>query len=1061
MVDLKSLFANPSAEYRTAPLWVWNSDMTHSEITKSLEELKTHGFGGAFVHPRPGMKINYMADCYFEAWGFALSEAKRLGMKLYIYDENSYPSGFGGGHVSSELPDCLSEAIRYQVVSEEELDRMNLDDMLWLENEVLVKAYACEKKDGKMVLCEDVTELPRAQWKGKGKLFAVMTHCESETAKWLAGFADIDRLRPEVTEMFLEKIYGAYAKHFGEDFGETIPAVFTDEPSLPGSTLYGNKSEGSLPVNHWFVYEFYKKKGYDILKYFPSLFEDWEGVENEKIRHDYYEVTQQLWAENFLMPIHEWCKAHNIAFTGHFMEDGWPKPYFVVVTPGVMSYYEHQDWPGIDLLKANRLRKEPSEPQEITLLEVMSAAHQFGKERVLCEAYGAGGYDSGLEDYKRIADYLFVNGVTFLNEHLTYTSYVGARKRDHPQSFDWRQAWWDDFTELNEYFARVTAVLSQGKAKERVLVLNPTMTGYIGARNEDVSNLIGNRLAKNPDMRPFLQMIQNLRSQQWDINLGDEIIMQRHAKVCEKQLQIVTQKYDVVILHECIRNVLPSTLELLKEFVAAGGTVLSVGRPGNFVAGVLKPQAYEELLQMEGCRIFTHQEDMLTYLNEHYTRYLYTDEVLPEGVESIRRVLEDDREVIFITNHSKKNVNTKIHFEGIELEEWNLWTGKTKKLESSEKEELCVPFALTDGESKMFCIKKQTTEKGRASVECAVHRCDVKSVQKNDEIEKVKDLSRTKETLIFDRIWQNTENVWPLEYCDLKIDGETYPDSSVYAAGCRIYKKRGFMRNPWDNEVQYKNRTYDRNRFYPENSGFTLTYHFKVAENFVPERLYLAVEYGERYEIRINDILVGEKEDDYFMDELICKYEIAGLVKSGANEIQLHVSKFDVELEAEPVTLVGEFGVFARDGVWEMDNAEELQMGSWDKQGYPFYSGSVIYEKQLVCQEKPKEALLYIPHSEAPSTSVTVNGKYAGTANVNGVHPVDIREFLEQGENCIQVKVASSMKNYLGPHFHTNGARGVASPGMWKHGAVSGHPKPEEYDLIKYGLVSEVKLVLR
>jgi hypothetical protein len=32
-------------------------------------------------------------------------------LKLYIYDENSCPSGFAGGHIPSELPDCLANSV--------------------------------------------------------------------------------------------------------------------------------------------------------------------------------------------------------------------------------------------------------------------------------------------------------------------------------------------------------------------------------------------------------------------------------------------------------------------------------------------------------------------------------------------------------------------------------------------------------------------------------------------------------------------------------------------------------------------------------------------------------------------------------------------------------------------------------------------------------------------------------------------------------------------------------------------------------------------------------------
>lgn len=1040
MDKIKEIFHNPGAEYRTAPLWVWNADMTNEEIEKSLQELKNHGFGGAFVHPRPGMKISYLDEKYFKAWKKALETAKKLDLKLNIYDENSYPSGFGGGHVSSELPDCLSESVRYQVIEEKEMDFTDAESD-WLGDNSMIAAYACNKVDGKMRLIKDVSELPRSQWKGQGSCYAVLTHCPSQTAGWLAGFADIDRLRPEVTKMFLEKVYDAYSDHFQNEFGKTITSIFTDEPSLPGSTVYGRGGKGTLPVNHWYAYEFQKKKGYDIMKCLPALFEDWEDFANEKIRHDFYEVAQELWTENFLLPIQQWCRQHQIAFTGHFMEDGWPKPYYVVVSPAVMSNYEYQDWPGIDLLQTGRLKDASSEVQEISMLEVMSAAHQFGKKRVFCEAYGAGGYDSGLEDYKRIGDYLFVNGVNFINEHLTYTSYVGARKRDHPQSFDWRQSWWEDYTGLNDYFGRMSAILAQGESRERILVLNPTMTGYIYPRTEDTSHLVDNMLAKKPDMRPFLSMLQKLRSLQWDINLGDEVILKRHGKAIDGHIEVVKQTYEVVILHECIQNMLLSTLELLKEYLHQGGKILSVGKPGDFISGEKNPSVYDELLNHRNCIVFPDEAAILDYLNKHYHRYFDVDTILPEGVKSLRRVLEDGREIYFLTNHSKQAVAANILFHGKYLEEWNPWDGSAKLLVHCQKQDtLSVPLLLEDGESKLFCVGHDALDNT-----CTIHTDAPLTLN-----------SETK-TVSFTRIYPDDKNVWPLEYCDLRIDGESYPDYSVIAAGARVFKKRGFLANPWDNEVQYKTRTYDRNQFYPKESGFSAAYHFRIAQGFIPEGLSLAVEYGDRYEITVNGNTVDQQIKEYFLDPLIKQYDITAFIKEGENEIKITAHQFDVELEIEPVFLRGNFGVFARDGRWIMDKAPELQFGSWVKQGYPFYSGSVIYEG-VFSSENGKGAL-YIPHTEAPATSLRVNGQYAGTVNINGVKPADISSFIKKGENLLQIKVCASMKNLLGPHFDSDKPRRRAWPNMWKKGPVHGNPSPSEYDLIDYGLEDSAKVV--
>ena len=57
------------------------------------------GLGGAFIHPRPGMITEYMSDEWYSLYRYAVDKGKEMGLDIWIYDENSYPSGFAGGHV--------------------------------------------------------------------------------------------------------------------------------------------------------------------------------------------------------------------------------------------------------------------------------------------------------------------------------------------------------------------------------------------------------------------------------------------------------------------------------------------------------------------------------------------------------------------------------------------------------------------------------------------------------------------------------------------------------------------------------------------------------------------------------------------------------------------------------------------------------------------------------------------------------------------------------------------------------------------------------------------------
>ena len=96
---LRELFPNPPAEYSTMPFFVWNGEVTEAKIDKFLADFHAQGVRGFFIHPRPGLITPYLSDRWFELVRYTVDKAKKLGMEVWLYDENSYPSGFAGGHV--------------------------------------------------------------------------------------------------------------------------------------------------------------------------------------------------------------------------------------------------------------------------------------------------------------------------------------------------------------------------------------------------------------------------------------------------------------------------------------------------------------------------------------------------------------------------------------------------------------------------------------------------------------------------------------------------------------------------------------------------------------------------------------------------------------------------------------------------------------------------------------------------------------------------------------------------------------------------------------------------
>ena len=97
-----SLFKQPTAEYRGAPFWAWNTMLDQKELDRQMEVLKSMGFGGAHLHPRTGLETPYLSEEFMDRIKGCLAKAKQENLQVYLYDEDRWPSGFAGGLVTKE-----------------------------------------------------------------------------------------------------------------------------------------------------------------------------------------------------------------------------------------------------------------------------------------------------------------------------------------------------------------------------------------------------------------------------------------------------------------------------------------------------------------------------------------------------------------------------------------------------------------------------------------------------------------------------------------------------------------------------------------------------------------------------------------------------------------------------------------------------------------------------------------------------------------------------------------------------------------------------------------------
>ena len=1004
--QLRVAFSNPPAEFRAMPLWVWNDELEWPRLKEQLAQFKQQGMGGVFIHPRPGLMTEYLGSRWFELWKQSLEEGQRLGLVVNIYDENSYPAGFAGGHVPALAPDTVAQF----VVAE---PGIHADEISFQEAE-LVAAFAIESgPEGSIRKAQRVRS--RAECPAGQSLLRFRLRRASGNP-WTAGFPYVDLTNPQTAPLFIETTLEAYKSHFGGQFGKSIKWVFDDEPLIATAGAYDN-TPLALPLSRNTLAEFQRRCRYDLADHLPSLF--WDTGEWRKIRFDYWQTMHDLWKEYYFHRLFQWCDRNQVQFTGHWMEHEWPYPW---ISPADASFYAYEHVPGIDMLEGAGIRTKGSDPHMLfTIKQVASVAHQLDR-RAFCEAYGVSGWDSTFEHYKRFGDWLMVHGINFIDQHLAFSTVRGARKRDHPQSFSDVSPWWPYYKLHGDYLGRVCYLLSQGTARNRLLVLEPTTSGFLWARR-------GSQTPELEELRRSTdRLVQFLADRQLDFDLADEYILQWFGKIDGRKIKVGKADYDLLVWPAHTVNLRHETLPLLKAYLEAGGEVLALadpaesvdGRPSSEVGELVKKYAphwhsVSDLPQLE------------TEVRRRLVPRISLDKPIP-NLGFLERFLDNGDRILFLANTGLHPVTATVTVPGGMLEEWDPVSGAITKASchAATNGQLKLALNLPSAGSGLFLARKETSPPVAAPPAASVS--PMKQVN-----------------------WQvlpDSLNVLVLDYCDLRVAGMDYSDVNTWRANWLVWQKHGFDRPAWDNAVQFKTRVFDRGPF-PDTSGFMAAFHFQVTDPEILISLELALESPELYQVTVNGQTVSFREAVRWVDPRIKRISIAKLVHSGQNEVRISGQPFDVRMELENIYLLGKFGVVSGDKGFSLVAPEPLKFGSWAQQHYPFFSDSVLYQTEISIPEDKSHLRIDLPEWAGGVAAIILDGRQVA---VLGWPPYSTEFPISAGRHEVSIRVISTPRNLFGPFHNTAKIRMKAWPAAWAE-FPEHQPPGAAYDFVDYGLM--------
>ncbi len=628
------------------------------------------------------------------------------GLHAWIYDEKGYPSGTAGGAVVDENPDFVAEGLYcyeyWKTLSGPCLYRADVP------GDHLVAALLLPL-DGEDPI--DVTHTQDARGtlripvpEGAYHLFMMSrrrlfdgTHAAESYSEPRNYICLSDKA---ATEAFLRITYEGYARLLQEEFGKGILAFFTDEPSL----ISWNIRQAVYPIvpwHHTFPDLFQRRYGYSIALAVAAVVTR-RGREVIRRRCDFWDFVADTVADGYFGTIQDWCHAHNIKFSGHFLEEERLSAH--VINYG--SFYRsmrRMDWPGIDQLDSEPQRLMARDKLPIARLAA-SFADISGEKESFTEFSD---HSSRMENKQIGLDWIFAS----VNWHLAmgvnnFTSY-----------YDFSAFSPEQIRQLNDYTARLGYLLRQGKRSSQVAVLYPEATIWAAYTPSVVE--------RARDFSPETLRVENaLRDVSWqllerqiDFDYIDEKLLQS-GKIKQGQLRYRDREYRAIVF-PAVTVLERETMRRLEELAQNGVSLIFLGGIPDVARETGEPCDFaSRMMRYRGQANFYSSADVhlpgMTKIPALPRQLLLTParlecvltgaegagkivdgEVLSDAILSHLRV-DGDTRILFLTNMGGKPYEGSIALRGAtHVQMANPMDGTIEEIHCAQEGELCkIPVRL-------------------------------------------------------------------------------------------------------------------------------------------------------------------------------------------------------------------------------------------------------------------------------------------------------------------------------------------------------------------------------
>jgi len=613
---------NVPYDYSVIHWWNWYGPMPEEKIVKELDEIKAQGISTVLIGAAYNVQPRYLSPEWFDRIRFAVEEAAKRDMGVWIADEGTYPSGFAGGKINELYPELRMKALlATKNIELEEGQELSLD---LTENTVSAMAIELETKQG---IAFDISK-GHISWvapKGKWQVLVIEHQFCTSPTRYVhhpKGLKDTtyslcDYLDPNGVNAFIKEVHEKYKETIGEYFGNTMIGFFGDEPDY---------SIRGIPWTPKIFDEFRKRKGYDVVPYVAWFFVPEPPEDALKAKADYWDVWSDMFRDNFFKPQAEWCKEHGLLYVAHLNHED--EILWLIKAEGdFFRCMKYIDVPAIDAIwRQIWMDKVADFPKYAS-----SAAHLFGRSRVFTESFAIYGVGMSMAQIKWVIDHQLVRGV-----NLVLTS--NFLQEGHPQL--------DQFPLLTNYTRRASYLLSLGKPAARIALYFPTPSLWLGAVDS---------------VKSMLSTAQKLLENQLDFDFIDDSSILSCIDEGGKLENLSGQKYDLVIVPS-IRIMNKAVFEKLMAFSRAGGKLVFAGKDSF----MLYDKDIMNSVPMDEAWLNGYRADNPEELAS-LVRQLHDPDVLLEtshpAVKYIHRELEDC-DLYFFFNEGTEKVTTPAVISG-------------------------------------------------------------------------------------------------------------------------------------------------------------------------------------------------------------------------------------------------------------------------------------------------------------------------------------------------------------------------------------------------------------